>query len=113
MREFIKLETNPYDVIRLFPDLYPKEKKTAKLGGQSAFGKSTLPVWDGKDLEMGLLALIEYLTEVRFNLLRQMQNAAPKEGDHRESSNYLLSAIDTTLLKCYLQVSRFVIQISC
>lgn len=104
MREFIKLETHPYDVIRLFPDLYSKEKKTAK-SDQSTFSKSTLPVWDGKDLEMGLLALIEYLTEVRFNLLRQMQNSVSKEGDHKDDSNQRLSTIDTTLLKCYLQVS--------
>lgn len=104
MREFIKLETHPYEVIRLFPDLYPKERKTTK-SDQSQFNKSTLPVWNGKDLEMGLLALIEYLAEVRFNLLRQMQNSVSKEGDHKDDSNQRLSIIDTTMLKCYLQVS--------
>lgn len=95
MREFIKLETDPCDVIRLFPNLFPK---AATKMSQSALVKSNLPVLDGKDLEMALLALIEYLTEVRFNLLRQMQNSETKP------SNYLLSIIDTTLLKCYLQV---------
>lgn len=101
MREFIKLETDPCDVIRLFPDLFPKDSIATKFG-QSALAKSNLPVLDGRDLELGLLALIEYLTEVRFNLLRQMQN---EPETLNRNSNYLLSIIDTTLLKCYLQVS--------
>lgn len=101
MREFIKLETDPFDVIRLFPNLFPKDPVATKLS-QSALAKSNLPVLDGKDLEMALLALIEYLTEVRFNLLRQMQIAELKQSS--KNSNYLLSIIDTTLLKCYLQV---------
>lgn len=99
MREFIKLETDPFDVIRLFPNLFPKDPAAAK----PMLARSNLPVLDGKDLEMALLALIEYLTEVRFNLLRKMQNSDQKT--HSKSSNYLLSIIDTTLLKCYLQVS--------
>lgn len=102
MREFIKLETDPCDVIRLFPNLFPKESAATKLN-QSALAKSNLPILDGKDLEMALLALIEYLTEVRFNLLRQIQNAESKPSS--KNSNYLLSIIDTTLLKCYLQVN--------
>lgn len=101
MREFIKLETDPCDVIRLFPNLFPKDS-VATIISHSALAKSNLPILDGKDLEMALLALIEYLTEVRFDLLRQMQNAEPKP--HNTSSKYLLSIIDTTLLKCYLQV---------
>lgn len=101
MREFIKLETDPCDVIRLFPNLFPKDSVATKLN-QSTLMKSNLPALDGKDLEMALLALIEYLTEVRFNLLRQMQNAETKPNS--KNSNYLLSIIDTTLLKCYLQV---------
>lgn len=101
MREFVKLETDPCDVIRLFPNLFPKDSVATKLN-QSTLVKSNLPALDGKDLEMALLALIEYLTEVRFNLLRQMQNAETKPNS--KNSNYLLSIIDTTLLKCYLQV---------
>lgn len=103
MREFIKLETDPCEVIRLFPNLFPKDSIVSKLN-PSALAKSNLPALEGKDLEMALLALIEYLTEVRFNLLRQMQNAEQK---NIKNSNYLLSIIDTTLLKCYLQVSFF------
>lgn len=102
MREFIKLETDPCDVIRLFPNLFPKDSVATKLS-PSALVKSNLPVLDGKDLEMALVALIEYLTEVRFNLLRQLQNAETKPSS--KNSNYLLSIIDTTLLKCYLQVN--------
>lgn len=98
MREFIKLETDPCDVIRLFPNLFPKDPAAVK----PVLAKNSLPNLDGKDLEMALLALIEYLTEVRFNLLRQMQNSEQKT--HSKNSNYLLSIIDTTLLKCYLQV---------
>ncbi|XP_055309525.1 vam6/Vps39-like protein [Sitodiplosis mosellana] len=102
MREFIKLETDPCDVIRLFPNLFPKDSVATKLN-QSALAKSNLPVLNGKDLEMALLALIEYLTEVRFNMLRKMQNTEKKT--HSKNSNYLLSIIDTTLLKCYLQTN--------
>lgn len=98
MREFIELETDPCDVIRLFPNLFPVATKL----NQSTLMKSNLPALDGKDLEKALLALIEYLTEVRFNLLRQIQNAETKPNS--KNSNYLLSIIDTTLLKCYLQV---------
>lgn len=104
MREFIKLETDPCDVIRLFPNLFPKDSVATKLN-QSTLVKSNLPALDGKDgkdLEMALLALIEYLTEVRFNLLRQMHYAETKANS--KNSNDLLSIIDTTLLKCYLQV---------
>lgn len=101
MREFIKLETDPCDVIRLFPNLFPKDSVATKLN-QSSLAKSNLPVLDGKDLEVALLALIEYLTDVRFNLLRQMQITDQKSQS--KNSNYLLSIIETTLLKCYLQV---------
>lgn len=101
MREFIKLETDPCDVIRMYPNLFPKDSVATTLS-QTALAKSNLAVLDGKDLEMALLALIEYLTEVRFNLLREMQNAEQKAPS--KTSNYLLSIIDTTLLKCYLQV---------
>lgn len=100
MREFIKLETDPCDVIRLFPDLFPKDSTVGKFASET---KSNLPVLVDKDLELGLLALIDYLTEVRFNLRRSIQQA--EQNTFNKNSNYLLSIIDTTLLKCYLQVS--------
>lgn len=109
MQEFIKLETDPCDVIRLFPNLFPKDSVATKLN-QSALAKSNLPELNGKDLEMALLALIEYLTEVRFNLLRKIQNAETKPSN--KNSNYLLSIIDTTLLKCYLQVNEICYRIN-
>lgn len=100
MQEFIKLNTEPSDVIRLFPDLFPKDPISKQLN-QSALAKLNVPTLDGKDLELGLLALAEYLTEVRFNLMRQMhQQKTPNDKTLID-----LSIIDTTLLKCYLQVS--------
>lgn len=65
MREFIKLETDPCDVIRLFPNLFPKDSVATKRSQSTLHQKSNLPVLNGKDLEMALLALIEYLTEVK------------------------------------------------
>lgn len=95
MDVFAKLNTDVCDIIRLFPGLLPQdlnnkanpvaEKNTEKL--------------EGKDLEYGLLALIDYLIEAR------------KKGNLVESKSFgksqtpLLSIIDTTLLKCYLQTN--------
>jgi hypothetical protein len=72
MREFLKLNTgiyftyfislqfyrlfifsDPYDVIRLFPNLLPQS--------DSDYGEEILE----KDMEMKIVALIEYLTEVK------------------------------------------------
>ena len=85
-------------MIRLFPNLLPKDSIGTK-SNQPALAKSNLPVLNGKDLEMALLALIEYLTEVRFNIKLSEQKTQSK------NSNYLLSIIDTTLLKSYLQTN--------
>lgn len=100
MQEFIKLNTEPSDVIRLFPDLFPKDPISKQLN-QSALAKLNVPTLDGKDLELGLLALAEYLTEVRFNLMRQMH----EQKTPNDKTLIDLSIIDTTLLKCYLQVN--------
>lgn len=104
MREFIKLETDPCDVIKLIPDLFPKDSVAMK-SSQSALDTSNLPVLNGKDLELALLELIVYLREIRLKLQLQVQNAEQKIDS--KNSNYMLSIIDTTLLKCYLQVSMF------
>lgn len=100
MQEFSKLETDPCDVIRLFPDLLPKDSLATPAKVPAT--KSNLPKLVDKELETGLLALIDYLTEVRHNLLCQLHKSESKTSDR--NSNYLLSIIDTTLLKCYLQV---------
>lgn len=85
MREFFKLGTDPYDVIGLFPELV-KENLNSSLEDQ--------------DLEQGYLALIDYLTECRQKL--KMENVS---GSKTQNVKALLSIIDTTLLKCYLQTN--------
>lgn len=51
----MKLGTDPCDVIRLFPDLLPQQNDSVE---------TTSNLID-RELEAGLSALIEYLTEVR------------------------------------------------
>lgn len=66
MKEFLKLDTDPYDVIRLFPDLLPPQSNLNE-SPESSSGLSD------RELEEGLLALIEYLTEVRHKLQNECQ----------------------------------------
>lgn len=101
MQVFAKLKTDPCDVIRLFPDLLPQDNQ--KISHQTASPSTNLPTLDEKDLENGLLALIDYLTEVRLDLQSELQkNTEPKTFGKKTP---LLSIIDTTLLKCYLQTN--------
>lgn len=60
MKEFLKLGTDAYDVIRLFPDLLPQQQNI----------EVPEPVRDltEKELETSRLALIDYLTEMRHRL---------------------------------------------
>lgn len=92
MKEFIKLKTDPADVIKLFPELDCKasdDKEKAK--------KLT-----GKDLENALNALIMYLKELRANIgFTGLQDEASRQRNVSQQ----LELIDTTLLKCYLQVN--------
>lgn len=116
MEQFLKLGTDPYEVIRLFPDLVsppsnanePNEPETALIKLQD------------RDLESGLLALIDYLTEIRYKLINETQGKDKDAKDKVKGNNLaqmqklkittsgatdqLLKIIDTTLLKCYLQV---------
>uniref|UniRef100_A0A1B6MRH7 CNH domain-containing protein n=1 Tax=Graphocephala atropunctata TaxID=36148 RepID=A0A1B6MRH7_9HEMI len=97
MKEFLKLDTDPYEVIRLFPVLLPQQ---ARDNPKTAL--KTTEKLDDVDLESGLLALIEYLTEVRRKILEK------KTGDksfESKSTQQLMQIIDTTLLKCYLQTN--------
>lgn len=61
MKEFLKLGTDAYDVIRLFPDLLPQQQQG---------NDYPEPVRDltEKELETSRLALIDYLTEMRHRL---------------------------------------------
>ncbi|RZF37701.1 hypothetical protein LSTR_LSTR003112 [Laodelphax striatellus] len=92
MKEFMKLNTDPYDVIRLFPTLLPQQAR-----GDAVSVDSGLEKLENKDLESGLLALIEYLTAVR---VQMKTRSAESSSDQK-----LLQIIDTTLLKCYLQTN--------
>ncbi|VEN49227.1 unnamed protein product, partial [Callosobruchus maculatus] len=103
MKEFLKLGTAAYDVIRLFPDLLP----------QSQAAEPVEPVRDltEKELEASRLALIDYLTEIRHRLHSpEAQANVNATGNLNErtaskSTQQLLQIIDTTLLKCYLQTN--------
>lgn len=109
MKEFAKLNTDPCDVIRLFPDLWPQDgpmsTPTKNSSAAAVAAKTILPKLVDKDLEMGLLALIDYLIEVRNNLQKELSTSDSKS--QQNNTNRLLTIIDTTLLKCYLQVIYF------
>lgn len=103
MKEFAKLNTDPCDVIRLFPDLMPSfenmgKKMTSSMSSSMSGSDmmANLPKLADKDLENAYLALIDYLVEIRYG--------QDKNKDKKDAST-LLSIIDTTLLKCYLEVS--------
>ena len=105
MKQFLTLGTDPYEVIRLFPDLVSQPTNANEFNEPVA----TTPKLQDRDLENGLLALIAFLTEVRHNLIN---NKSGKGKDKEKSRNLtivateqLLKIIDTTLLKCYLQVN--------
>ncbi|GBP23493.1 hypothetical protein EVAR_12773_1 [Eumeta japonica] len=104
MKEFIKLNTDPAEVIKLFPELEAKPNTEP--------GKNKL---QDKDLENALNALIGYLTEVRLKIF--IDDEKPNCSDKSECSSYnqddmrqknvmqQVELIDTTLLKCYLQTN--------
>lgn len=95
MKEFIKLNTDPADVIKLIPELdgKPDNESTTTL--------------KGKHLEDALNALIEYLVELRSKLGKTSTKASSSQENAGSQRNLTqqLELIDTTLLKCYLQVS--------
>ncbi|XP_041981477.1 vam6/Vps39-like protein [Aricia agestis] len=94
MKEFIKLNTDPSEVIKLFPELdnKPGSENNKKL--------------QGKDLENALNALISYLVELRLNIGKKSDGESSKDdGPSQRNSAQQLELIDTTLLKCYLQTN--------
>jgi len=101
MKEFLNLGTDPYEVIRLFPELLPQQSR----GSQELEQR---PKLQDRDLENGLLALIEFLTEVRHKLMgdSKVNTKSDKQNNiNHKSTQQLLQIIDTTLLKCYLQTN--------
>ncbi|XP_014482463.1 PREDICTED: vam6/Vps39-like protein isoform X2 [Dinoponera quadriceps] len=105
---FLKLGTDPYEVIRLFPDLVTPSTNTHELSDPAP----SLPKLQDHDLEKGLRALIVFLTEVRHKLMaKDKELNKEKNGLNGEknitavATEQLLKIIDTTLLKCYLQTT--------
>lgn len=109
MQQFLKLGTNAYDVIRLFPELLPSQQQ--QQSGSNEQLDVTTDSLTGRDLEEGLMALIDYLTEVRLKLLGETQSNVNASGNLNErpaatkQTQQLLQIIDTTLLKCFLQTN--------
>lgn len=90
MKIFIQLNTNPTDVIKLFPEL-SSNNVDSKTDADQPLAKA-----QDSDSENSLLALIDYLREVRPHV------------DKFPQSPQILETIDTTLLKCYLQVMMMI-----
>lgn len=110
MKEFLKLDTDPYDVIRLFPDLLPQQNANIENTGPDP--AANLPKLQDCDLESGILALIGFLTSVRRKAYIDSQTKASanasgnlNDGTTTKATSQLLQIIDTTLLKCYLQTN--------
>lgn len=107
MLEFSKLKTDPTNVIKLFSDLLPTSCEPQSVTKQmsSSMVESELmreiPTLADKDLENGLLALIDYLVEIR-SQVGKLQGNSKAFG---RNPKVLLSIIDTTLLKCYLETN--------
>ncbi|KAL3874849.1 hypothetical protein ACJMK2_037811 [Sinanodonta woodiana] len=102
MQIFVKLETDPSNVIGMYPNLLPPEFRN-----QLEYPEK-LPELEGGDLEKALLALIDYLTEKRRILSKDKEvlTTAIKEGNKTvKSKDQLGQIIDTTLLKCYLETN--------
>jgi len=102
---FYELEIDPSHVIGLFDGLLPLEFQS-KLEYPD-----TIPTLQGRQMENGLLALIEYLTQVRHKLNSnkipsEFETSAMVEGVQTiTSKKQLLQIIDTTLLKCYIKTN--------
>ncbi|XP_026160392.1 vam6/Vps39-like protein isoform X2 [Mastacembelus armatus] len=106
MAVFAKLGTDPTHVIGLYPDLLPSDYR------KQLHYPNPLPTLSGAELEKAHLALIDYLTQKRSHLVKQLNDSDPSttsplmEGTPTiKSRKKLLQIIDTTLLKCYLHTN--------
>ena len=105
MEVFLSLNICASHVVGLFSGLLPAERQ------EMLEYPDTPPVLQGREMENGLLALIEYLTQVRHKLKDSSSPAtltsqAMVEGVIVISKrSQALQIIDTTLLKCYLQTN--------
>ncbi|RUS79603.1 hypothetical protein EGW08_012628 [Elysia chlorotica] len=101
---FAKLGTDPAHVIGLYPNLLPQQYRN-----NLSYPKD-VPDLQGAENEKGIMALIEYLTQKRTEVMKDMgkefQPTAIVEGDKTtKPGKQLRQIIDTTLLKCYLQTN--------
>lgn len=111
---FAQLETDPTHVIGLFPNLLPDEFR------KKLEYPTPPPLLTPSETEKGCLALVEYLTQKRNDLIKSMEktdvpfkgkkNVATEELSEDEKKAHLNALhrkqiIDTTLLKCYLQTN--------
>ncbi|XP_074662539.1 vam6/Vps39-like protein isoform X2 [Tubulanus polymorphus] len=105
MNIFLSLGVDPSNVIGMFPQLLPPDFRS-----QLNYPEKP-PELEGVELEKGLLALIDYLTQKRNQLIKDKDNkelryTAIVEGNTTiRSKKQLHTIIDTTLLKCYLQTN--------
>ncbi|KAK2588320.1 hypothetical protein KPH14_004337 [Odynerus spinipes] len=109
---FLELGTDPYEVIRLFPDLVTPATSSHELSDSAP----NLPKLQDHDLEKGLSELILYLVYVRHRLIGDTNTKDKDNSKERNimesekkltaaATEQLLKIIDTTLLKCYLQTT--------
>ncbi|KAH0620645.1 hypothetical protein JD844_021311 [Phrynosoma platyrhinos] len=107
MQVFAKLGTDPTHVMGLYPELLPNDYK------KQLQYPNPVPVLSPAELEKAHLALIDYLTQKRSQLVKKLN-----DSDHQSSTSplmegtptikskkKLLQIIDTTLLKCYLHTN--------
>ncbi|XP_004082797.1 vam6/Vps39-like protein [Oryzias latipes] len=106
MQVFAKLGTDPTHVIGLYPELLPSDYR------RQLHYPNPVPSLSGPELEKAHLALIDYLTQKRSHLVKQLNDSDPSttsplmEGTPTiKSRKKLLQIIDTTLLKCYLHTN--------
>jgi hypothetical protein len=104
MEVFYKLDVDASHVIGLYTELLPHEFRN-----QLQY-PDKLPSFQGRDMENGYSALVEYLTSVRHKLqgssAKTITPVALTEACMViKSKKQLLQIIDTTLLKCYLKIN--------
>lgn len=88
MKEFLELDTDAYDVIRLFPDLLPQQQ-----GGEVP---ESIKDMTEKELEDSRLALIDYLIEMRGRL--QSSDTQVRKSQSLLQFAVIVMSSSTTLL---------------
>ena len=105
---FQSLKTDPSFVIALYPGILPDRYRNQLLTSEPIVHT---PPLEGAMLERGLLTLIEYLVEIRQRTQKQISQQQEQDKSSLAANNLrkfyeLLSIIDTSLLKCYLQTNE-------